>query len=107
MGGQQRRVVGGVGRRSSSRKACGSLYTGEEGGEEDGIEGVVSEAAELWRGGVLYEFRVFQPMTCASRTTMVKSRVCLKMGRQMWLLCEILSEATMYWQARVLGGWIL
>lgn len=41
--------------RSSSRKACGSLYTGEEGGEEDGIEGVVGETTEL---RVWYEFRV-------------------------------------------------
>jgi hypothetical protein len=32
----------------SSRKTCGSLYTGEEGGNEDGIEGVVGKAAELW-----------------------------------------------------------
>ena len=51
--------VGGVDKqRSSSRKARGSLYTGEEGGEEDGVEGVVGEAAELWRGRVWYEFRV-------------------------------------------------
>jgi hypothetical protein len=32
----------------SSRKTCGALYTGEKGGDEDGIEGVVGEATELW-----------------------------------------------------------
>jgi hypothetical protein len=31
----------------SSRKTCGALYTGEKGGDEDGIEGVVGEATEL------------------------------------------------------------
>jgi hypothetical protein len=40
---------GGSGRKGeSSRKTCGSLYTGEKGGDEDGIEGVVGKAAELW-----------------------------------------------------------
>jgi hypothetical protein len=34
----------------SSRKTCGSLYTSEKGGDEDGIEGVVGKAAELWSG---------------------------------------------------------
>jgi hypothetical protein len=87
--------------RSSSRKACGSLYAGEKGGEEDGIEGVVGEAAELWRGGVLYEFRVFQSMTCASRTTMVKSRAWFEDGEtDVAFMREILSEATIYWQVR-------
>ena len=33
---------------SSSRKASGSLYAGEKGGEEDGVNGVVGKAAELW-----------------------------------------------------------
>ena len=32
---------------SSSRKTSGSLYAGEKGGEEDGVEGVVGKAAEL------------------------------------------------------------
>ena len=59
---------------SSSRKTCRSLDAGEEGGEEDGVKGVVGEAAELYG---LYEYRVFQTVTCASRTTMVKSRVCV------------------------------
>jgi hypothetical protein len=56
-----------------SRKTCGALYTGEKGGDEDGIEGVVGEAAELW--SERDEWLLIHDM-CLSRTTMVSmSRV--------------------------------
>jgi hypothetical protein len=62
--------------RCSSRKTCGSLYTGEKGGDEDGVKGVVGKAAELWsrRFGVSCSVSIHD--MCLSRTTMVLRVAC-------------------------------
>ena len=36
-----------MGRKRDARETCTALDAGEEGGEEDGVEGVVGQAAEL------------------------------------------------------------